>query len=170
MATGTLGPYLAAIRATLTAAMCLENFASQVVERHNKPEVEARANKELLLTPVVISRNKNEKVLIEGSINALRISICIKQADELETILCKKFMRFLAQRAENFVVLRRKPIKGYDISFLITNFHTESMFKHKIVDFIIQFMTDIDKEISEMKLAVNTRARIVAQSYLKEFV
>jgi hypothetical protein len=69
-----------------------------------------------------------------------RISICIKQADELETILCKKFMRFLAQRAENFVVLRRKPIKGYDISFLITNFHTESMFKHKIVDFIIQFM------------------------------
>jgi len=170
MATGTLGPYLAAIRATLTAAMCLENFASQVVERHNKPEVEARANKELLLNPVVISRNKNEKVLIEGSINALRVSICIKQADELETILCKKFMRFLAQRAENFVVLRRKPIKGYDISFLITNFHTESMFKHKIVDFIIQFMTDIDKEISEMKLAVNTRARIVAQSYLKEFV
>jgi hypothetical protein len=170
MATGTLGPYLAAIRATLTAAMCLENFASQVVERHNKPEVEARANKELLLTPVVISRNPKEKVLIEGSINALRVSICIKQADELETILCKKFMRFLAQRAENFVVLRRKPIKGYDISFLITNFHTESMFKHKIVDFIIQFMTDIDKEISEMKLAVNTRARIVAQSYLKEFV
>lgn len=150
--------------------MCLENFASQVVERHNKPEVEARANKELLLNPVVISRNKNEKVLIEGSINSIRISICIKQADELETILCKKFMRFLAQRAENFVVLRRKPIKGYDISFLITNFHTESMFKHKIVDFIIQFMQDIDKEISEMKLGVNARARIVAQSYLKEFM
>ncbi|KAL6074514.1 Actin-related protein 2/3 complex subunit 4 [Balamuthia mandrillaris] len=166
----TLEPYLNAIRQTLTAAMCLENFASQVVERHNKPEVEARANKELLLNPVVISRNKNEKVLIEGSINSLRISICVKQADELETILCKKFMRFLTQRAENFVVLRRKPIEGYDISFLITNFHTESMFKHKIVDFIVQFMTDIDSEISEMKLAVNTRARIVAQSYLKEFV
>jgi len=36
----TLRPYLTAIRATLTAAMCLENFASQQVERHNKPEVE----------------------------------------------------------------------------------------------------------------------------------
>jgi len=69
-----------------------------------------------------------------------RVSNKIKQADELEMILCKKFMRFLAQRAENFVVLRRKPIEGYDISFLITNFHAESMFKHKIVDFIIQFM------------------------------
>jgi hypothetical protein len=29
---------------------------------------------------------------------------------------------------------------------------------------------DIDKEISEMKLGVNARARIVAQSYLKEFM
>jgi len=79
-------------------------------------------------------------------------------------------MRFLAQRAENFVILRRKPVKGYDISFLVTNFHTESMFKHKLVDFIIQFMQDIDKEISEMKLAVSARARIVAQAYLKEFI
>lgn len=39
---GTLQPYLDAVRTTLTAAMCLENFASQIVERHNKPEVEAR--------------------------------------------------------------------------------------------------------------------------------
>jgi actin related protein 2/3 complex subunit 4 len=38
----TLRPYLAAVRTTLTAAMCLENFASQNVERHNKPQVEDR--------------------------------------------------------------------------------------------------------------------------------
>jgi ARP2/3 complex 20 kDa subunit (ARPC4) len=44
--------------------------------------------------------------------------------------------------------------KGYDISFLITNFHTEEMLKHKLVDFIIQFMEEVDKEISEMKLFV----------------
>jgi hypothetical protein len=57
-----LRPYLAAVRSTLTAALTLENFSSQVimltmtfgirsdvysprlqvVERHNKPEVEAR--------------------------------------------------------------------------------------------------------------------------------
>ena len=34
--------YLKTVRATLTAAMCLHNFASQDVERHNKPEVEVR--------------------------------------------------------------------------------------------------------------------------------
>ena len=47
-------------------------------------------------------------------------------------------------------------VQGYDISFLITNFHTEEMLKHKLVDFIIQFMEEVDKEISEMKLFVST--------------
>lgn len=57
------------------------------------------------------------------------------------------------------------------------------MLKHKIVDFIIQyvsvafamsqahvtssrFMEEVDKEISEMKLSLNARARTVAESYL----
>ena len=59
--------------------------------------------------------------------------------------------------------------QGYDISFLITNFHTEQMFKHKLVDFIIHFMEEIDKEINEMKLAVNSRARLSAEEFLKCF-
>jgi hypothetical protein len=33
------------------------------------------------------------------------------QADEIEKILCKKFMRFMMMRAENFIILRRKPIE-----------------------------------------------------------
>ncbi|XP_075040300.1 tubulin tyrosine ligase 3-like [Mixophyes fleayi] len=163
----TLRPYLNTVRATLQAAMCLENFSSQVVERHNKPEVEVRSSKELLLQPVVISRNEKEKVLIEGSINSVRVSIAVKQADEIEKILCHKFMHFMMMRAENFFILRRKPVEGYDISFLITNFHTEQMYKHKLVDFVIHFMEEIDKEISEMKLSVNARARIVAEEFLK---
>ncbi|KAL1121963.1 hypothetical protein AAG570_003371 [Ranatra chinensis] len=165
----TLRPYLTAVRNTLNAAMCLDNFSSQDVERHNKPEVEVRTSKELLLTPVLISRNEREKVLIEGSVNSVRVSIAVKQADDIERILCKKFMRFMMMRAENFVVLRRKAIEGYDISFLITNFHTEQMYKHKLVDFVLHFMEEIDKEISEMKLAVNARARICAEEFLKRF-
>ncbi|XP_041081409.1 actin-related protein 2/3 complex subunit 4 [Polyodon spathula] len=165
--TATLRPYLNAVRATLQAALCLENFSSQVVERHNKPEVEVRSSKELLLQPVIISRNDKEKVLIEGSINSVRVSIAVKQADEIEKILCHKFMRFMMMRAENFFILRRKAVEGYDISFLITNFHTEQMYKHKLVDFVIHFMEEIDKEISEMKLSVNARARIVAEEFLK---
>ena len=165
----TLKPYLNAVRATLEAAMCMDNFSSQVVERHVKPEVEVQSSKELLLAPVCVARNEKERVLIEGSVNSVRVSIGVKQADEIEKILCHKFMRFMMLRAENFFVLRRRPVKGYDISFLITNIHTEQMYKKKLVDFIIQFMEEIDKEISEMKLSLNARARISAEEFLKNF-
>jgi actin related protein 2/3 complex subunit 4 len=43
------------------------------------------------------------------------------------------------------------------------------MWKHKLIDFIIHFMEEVDKEISGMKIAINARARIVAQCYMKEF-
>ncbi|KAK9899441.1 arp2/3 complex 20 kDa subunit [Cystobasidium minutum MCA 4210] len=165
----SLRPYLAAVRATLTAALAVENFPSQVVERHNRPEIEAAKNPEVLLVPLTISRNANEQVLVEASINSVRVSIKIKQADEIEEILAHKFTRFLTQRADSFVILRRKPVKGFDLSFLITNTNAEDMLKHKLVDFIIQFMEDVDREISEMKLSLNARARICAESFLTQF-
>ncbi|KAL7010004.1 Arp complex subunit [Cystobasidiomycetes sp. EMM_F5] len=166
----SLRPYLAAVRATLTAALAIENFPSQRVERHNVPEVESGTTPEALLVPLTVSRNANEQVLIEPSINSVRVSIKIKQADEIEFILAHKFTRFLTQRAENFVILRRRPVKGYDISFLITNDNAEDMMKHKLVDFIIQFMEDVDREISEMKLSLNARARICAETFLSQFL
>lgn len=104
-----------------------------------------RTSKELLLQPVTIARNKHERVLIEASFNSVRLSIAVKKSDDIETILCHKFTNFMAQRADDFVVLRRKPVPGYDISFLITSAHMESMYKHKLVDFLIHFMQEIDK-------------------------
>lgn len=164
-------PYLTAVRTSLTAAISLEDFSSQLVERHNRPEIEVdnSHNPELLLNPVTIARNVHEKILIEPSINSVRVSISIKQADEIEQILVRQFTRFLTQRAELFFILRRVPVKDYDISFLITNFHTEQMLKDKLVDFIIEFMEEVDKEISEMKLFLNARARVIAEAYLTPF-
>lgn len=43
----------------------------------------------------------------------------VKQADELENILTKKFLRFLSMRAEAFQVLRRKPVQVYSSCFLL---------------------------------------------------
>lgn len=91
--------------------MCLENFASQKIERHNKPEVEVKSSSEVLLGPVVLSRNEREKVLIEPSINSLRVSVTIKQVDEIEKLLCRKLMAFMMRRADNFVILRRKAVE-----------------------------------------------------------
>ena len=178
-----LDKYLKAIRVTLESALCIRNFASQLVERHNKPEVEARNSRELLLQPVVIARSDKEKCLIEGSINSVRVSIKIKQIDDVERVLIDRFSRFLAQRADEFIILRRKAVEvendeegdetdfnTYDLSFLITNIHTETLVKSALVDFIIHFMKEADKEISAMKLGVNNRARVVAHTFVKQFV
>lgn len=61
-----------------------------------------------MLNPLLICRTEKEKCLIEPSINSVRVSIQIKQADEIEEVLCHKFTRFLMQRADQFIIMRRK--------------------------------------------------------------
>jgi actin related protein 2/3 complex subunit 4 len=136
------------------------------------------------LNPVVITREKYsrkvpdkeepevgfERVMIEGSINSIRVSISFRKSDETEKILSKRYMRFLTQRAEDFYILRRKPIEGYDISFLITNFHVEEMFKDKLIKFILDFIKDIDADVKDMKLQQTARARLVAKKFLGSFM
>ena len=73
----------------------------------------------------------------------------------------------MTQRADAFKVLRRVPVEGYDISFLVTHADVEEMYKHKLVDFIVTFMEEVDREISDLKLSVNTRGRVVATDFLR---
>lgn len=168
--TGPLATYLGAIRRTLEAALCVRNFASQDVERHNKPEIETGASPEIIARPVTIARSEIERVHIETSINSVRISVKVKQLDEVDELLAKMFMRFLCQRADHFRILRRKPMPGYDISFLVTNIHVEQMILKKLIDFIITFLQDVDKELSDMKVTLNKRARNCAEEFLKVLV
>jgi len=132
--------YLAHVRAELALALCLRDWPSQTVERHNRPEVEDRASKELLLPPVTVARSERECVLIEPSINSARVSLRIKQADDMERLLVHKLAGFLQQRAEALHVLRRRPVPGYDLSFLITAAHLTALDRERVVDFIVRFM------------------------------
>ncbi|KAK8886931.1 Actin- protein 2/3 complex subunit 4 [Tritrichomonas musculus] len=167
-------PYLDAIKRSLQAAICLRNFASQDVERHNKPEIEvstdADKKSEVVARPIMIARSELECVLIETSINSVRINVKVKQLDDVDNFITKMFMRFLCQRADAFRILRRKPIAGYDISFLITNIHTEQMILSKLIEFVITFLQDVDKELSDLKVTLNKRARKVSEEYLKILV
>eukprot|EP00927_Polykrikos_kofoidii_P028527 TRINITY_DN24897_c0_g1_i1.p1 TRINITY_DN24897_c0_g1~~TRINITY_DN24897_c0_g1_i1.p1 ORF type:complete len:172 (-),score=34.20 TRINITY_DN24897_c0_g1_i1:72-587(-) len=165
----SLKPYLKAIRHTLSAALCIQSYPSQVVERQERPEIEFGDTPAVVPPPLHIARDENERCLIEPSINSCRVSIKVRQSDETEKMLCRKFARFFTQRAEHFVILRRKPVEGYDISFLITNTHLEEMTKDQLIDFIIEFMEDIDKEIKDMKIALNTRLRAASTSYMAHF-
>ena len=67
------------------------------------------------MKPILICRTDRERCYIEPSINSLRVSIKIKQADEMEIVLCRNFSRFLMQRAENFTILRRKPVEVFPV-------------------------------------------------------
>jgi actin related protein 2/3 complex, subunit 4 len=130
--------------------------------------VEDKVSKELCLTPLTITRSEKEAVYIEPSINSVRISIKIKQNDEMERILVKKMTSFLMKRAEQFIILRRKPISSeYDLSLLITSSHMESMVKQKVIDFTIHFIETIDAEISSLRLSVNSRSRAIAGAFLE---
>ena len=70
-------------------------------------------------------------------------------------------------RADKFNLFRKKPKPGYDISFLITNFHLETYKKEDIIDFIVEFVQDLVREITDMKLTVNSQSRYVT-TYLME--
>merc|ERR1711907_438757 len=162
--------YLHCIRTTLDAALCIRNFASEAVERQNKPEVEtSEPGSHLLLKPITICKTEKDRVLIEVSVNSVRISIGVKQQDETEKMIARKFMRFMMRRAEEFAVLRKEPVEGYDISLLITNTHMETYVKTKIIDFVLGFISNIYADIMELKLALNARGRSVAEMYLQSY-
>jgi actin related protein 2/3 complex subunit 4 len=166
----SLESYLNEIKEKLDSSLNIRNFPCQHEERHNKPEVETRRSKELILPPILIARSKNEETLIEPSINSTRISIKVKKLDDVDKLLTGMFMRFLMLRAEQFLIMRRKAVEGYDISFLIIHSHMEQLFRERLVDFIITFLKEIEKEINEMKLSVNTRARIAANYFISNLI
>ncbi len=163
-------PYYDCIKRTLHASLCLMSFPSPVVERHNKPEVEMQSSPEVILNALTICNDEYERVLIETSINSVRVSVTFRKGDPTASLVGERIASFLTQRAELFHVLRRKPVEGYDISFLVTNEEAETMHKNKIIDFIVQFISDISRDIAATKMMINQRARLVAVEWFKATV
>ncbi|KAG2492668.1 hypothetical protein HYH03_009083 [Edaphochlamys debaryana] len=163
----SLRPYTSQIRAELDKSLCIQPFPCQHIERHTKPEVEVRDNPELLLPAVTVKRSEREGCLIEPSVNSVRVSLRVGQMDMLEEELVKMYLRFLMQRAEVLEVLRRVPVEGYDVSFLITDQHLLKYGRQRLLDFVVAFIEELDQEISSMKLAVNSRGRAVATEFLR---
>ena len=63
--------------------------------------------------------------------------------------------RFLALRADKFDIIRKKAAhEGYDFSFLITDAHLVKYRKEELINFILEFVQGIDKEINDMKLSI----------------
>ena len=162
-------PYLTIIRDTLEQALCLKNFPSQLYEKINRPQVEVRESQELISKPVIISRNEDEKVEIETSINSVRINVAVKKYQEIDKLIVGIYSKYLMNRANQLNILRKVAKPGYDISLLITNFTLENYKKEDLIDFIIEFIQDFTKEVRDMKMTVNSQSRF-ATTYLMEQV
>lgn len=88
--------YLASVRSSLSTVLCLHNLPGIQPEH---PEVEFPTSPELSLQPLTIHRSPTESCYIEPTINSARISLKIKQTDDLERWLTKKWITLLTQAA-----------------------------------------------------------------------
>lgn len=118
---------------------------------------------------------KRESCLIESTSNSIRISFLFKaqanskaKTDPLEASIVFQWMRFLMVQ-EQHPLLRKKPIKGYSVTFLVTSKHLSIHGAKTVEDSILGFCAKIDKECSDIKLQVNAQARYVTTEFLKAF-
>ena len=160
--------YLSDIRNHLDAVLNLRYFPSQVVEKQVHPEVEFQDNAALLMEPVTITKSNQEICFIESSINSVRVSIRYQKSNDLEKLLSKMLGNFMMLRADKFEILRRKPADpSYDFSFLISADHLKTYKKEELINFILEFINSIGKEINELKLDVMNQARLCANVFIK---
>ena len=114
-----------------------------------------------------------ESCFIESTSNSVRISFLFKaqvraKEDPLEASIVFQWMRFLMVQ-EQHPLLRKVPVEGYSVTFLVTNRHLAIYGHGKILDSILAFCAKIDKECSDIKLQVNAQARYVTTEFLKAF-
>ena len=116
---------------------------------------------------------KREACLIESTSNSVRISFLFKaqanaKTDPLEASILFQWMRSLMV-TEHHPLLRKKPIDGYSVTFLVTNRHLAMYGRQRVEEAILSFCAKIDKECSDIKLQVNAQARYVTTALLKAF-
>lgn len=164
----TLEEYARDVGTALYKNLCIRRFPCQHVERYNKPEIEFATSSELLLPPTSVGRSQSgEACLIEPSINSCRISFRFREGDALDSVLSEGFYRFVMLQAEAFPLLRRSPIEGFHISFLVTDALLLKTDVMSIVQFFVRFVVDAPSFLRSQKLAVSAHSRACASVFLR---
>lgn len=160
--------YLTSIRTALDKALKLSVDGS--LDGHVRPIVE-RDRGDSIVENEHLSHG-SERCLIESSKNSCRINFAFKyeESDLLDKVLGRKLSSFLMKRAETLHILRRVPLNGYSISFLVLPRHVDTPRKKEMItDFIIRFVEVVDKNVNALKLEVNKVSRHVATEFFKQF-
>lgn len=93
---GSHEAYLSSVQQCLSRVLCLYNVPGIQPEH---PEIEFQSCSDFKLDDITIERNADEHCFIEPTINSARISLKIRQTDELEMWLTRKWISFLTQAA-----------------------------------------------------------------------
>lgn len=158
----SLAQYSDQLTDALYLGLCIRDFPSQEAERHNKPEVEFATCEELILPPKLVSRQPGECCYIESSINSCRVSFTFREGDALDSALTAEFFGFLGMKAETVPILRKKPVPGYHISFLVTSDLVDQLSTGRIVAFLVSFALNAPSFLRGLKCAVNKHSRKLA--------
>lgn len=68
-------PYVDSIREALFRSLTLVDSPCQHIDGYSKPEIELQNSKELLLDPIELHRSEQERVIVERSLNSVRINV-----------------------------------------------------------------------------------------------
>lgn len=91
------------------------------------------------------------------------------KTNPLELAILTKYRAFFQHDADQHHILRRRPVPGYSISFLIVPCHLERIGRDRIISKILSFVEKLDQEINQVKINVNSQARRCSVGYFKEF-
>lgn len=158
----------------LASNLCLREFPCQEVERHSKPEIESASCPELLLPAVEVQLAvSGERCLIEPSINATRVSFMFNWGDEepegLDHIMAESFYRFLGAKADHLPLLRRAPVEGFNVSFLITAGLLQRYGMMNIVVSLVTFAMGTPEYLKKLKHDLEQQNQSLAKSVLRVF-
>eukprot|EP00764_Aduncisulcus_paluster_P003191 gnl/Carplike_NY0171/14859_a22068_110.p1 GENE.gnl/Carplike_NY0171/14859_a22068_110~~gnl/Carplike_NY0171/14859_a22068_110.p1 ORF type:complete len:171 (+),score=33.68 gnl/Carplike_NY0171/14859_a22068_110:48-560(+) len=135
------------------------------------PEVEIKEDSSRLLAPLEIKYQDIYEVLIERAVDSVRISIKVRMRDEdIEKSILDNFSKEMHGLWSELPIIRKKPVKGYFLSFLILHHHIEEFSKNRIVFFISTILQDLSREISALKIATHSQIRRVADALLQDII
>ncbi|OIR58123.1 MAG: ARP2/3 complex subunit ARPC4 [Amphiamblys sp. WSBS2006] len=112
-----------------------------------------------LPAPASYSLPSSHRVLVESSPNSSRVSVFFQLQDTLDSFVCKRLCAAIMRNAVSIGVVRRVPISGYHLSFLITQQHTSANSPEKYCALIVSFIAHVCKTVSETKLDANASSR-----------
>ncbi len=93
----------------------------------------------------------------------------LKLVDDLERWLRSKRIAFILERADHIDILRREPVPGFDMSFLVTARHLQMYNKAALIRFIVSLMTEL-ASANDLKRLISSRGRVSSLSISKALV